>query len=202
MNRKLLLSAAAFSLVGSLIATACTITEGDVDGFGGEGGGGGKPASEVEKPTPNVGGAGGQAGTGTTTLDCQTGSQVQGSAYACDGGFDSSACGLCLDQKCCDKGWSACNALKPDASCRYGSTMLNGSAVEGEFDCMLLCLATDYVGDQEQVDACAEQCGASECGDALGKVAQDTAECLVGLTSTDANGDPDLAGCAAECGLL
>src|SRR5690606_4740812 len=101
-------------------------------------------------------------------LDCQEDGTASGTPGSCEPsseeGDPSYECERCVQELCCTE-FAECNASGPTTSCRFGSTLLEGDAVEGEFDCMLSCLRTldGAVGDQYDVDVCAGRCGAAEC---------------------------------------
>jgi hypothetical protein len=88
---------------------------------------------------------------------------------------------------CCSE-FEACNAASPVTACRFGSTLLDGGAVEGEFDCMLTCLRglDGAFGDSYDVETCAAECGSAECNaDHAGPTATALISCMLGIDNVE-----------------
>jgi hypothetical protein len=175
------------------------------DGSGGKSGGGGTTASGGATTGGN-GGLGGSLSTGGTTatvLDCQPTGDASGTPAPSCGptttdGDPNFACEACVQALCCDE-FEQCNALEPATACRYGATVLDGASISGEFDCIIECLygipQEDYVGGQDELDACASLCGSAECDDTkAGPAATSLAGCMLGLTTPS-----NPAGCQVDC---
>lgn len=211
MTKKTLSSLSCLLLIGACLPSACTIVAGtDDDGFGGFGGlptpstggrssstGGGATTGGAGGSTSSTGGSAGDAtgGSAAEPLDCQEDGSSEGEYKAIPNG---GACIECLEQNC-EASWKLCNTLDPDSACRFGSTSFveDNESVRGEFDCMLACFQAnqDFVGDEDDLEACQVLCGSAECdASGAGPVATDLAACLIGT-------DEDLDGCQAECGV-
>ena len=146
----------------------------------------------------SVGGLGGSVSG--LALDCVAARTPEGGN--CTPTDQGSTCQSCVAARCCSE-QTACNALQPMNSCAFGSTLFQGSAVTGgEIACVMECLADrtsrgTFSGQASDVDQCADQCAASECGSQRAStVTRDLAVCIVGDAT---QGDP---GCRSECGLL
>ena len=135
---------------------------------------------------------------GGLDLDCELAATPSGGS--CEPTDDQSACQACVAARCCEE-QAACNSLEPMNACAFGSTLLEGRAIEGgEVACMMECFADlastgNLDGDESDIDACAASCGASECGtQPANLVSRELASCILG----DTRGDQ---GCRLECGL-
>ncbi len=208
MNWKLLIVPTSLFAISASLALACEPCEGDEckldsdgggepgDGSGGKasGGMGGNPATGGTAPGgssatggSSLGGEGGSA----ASLDCQEDGSPEGTPGSCEPlsepGDQNYECEACVQEFCCSE-FEACNASGPKTSCRFGSTLLAGFPVEGEFDCMLACLRdVDYFyGDETQMLDCADQCGSSECNPGkAGLAAQELVACMLGYENTE-----------------
>jgi hypothetical protein len=222
MNYKLLwipttLFASALTL--AVACEPCVGEECDFDDGGGEGGtdggsggasGGTTAASGGAVGSGGTAAAGGEGGMGGTaqTLDCLASGEPSGTPGACEPiaseGSDSYDCQACAAEYCCDE-VEACAATNPETACYYGSTSrlgFDGEPIVGELDCILDCLRElpyeEFVGDQDQVDTCALECGSAECNeDEAGPASVALASCLLGIGN-----DVAPAGCQEECALI
>lgn len=171
------------------LAGACTTAIGDLNDEDAA------PPSAPEARTD--GGAGGAEEQ--IVVEC-TDEAPSGAAGSCEAVDPDNDCQTCVATHCCDE-QSQCNASGPDAACSFGSTMLDGAAIDGgEIACMMECFvsrkaAGTFKSTAEDVTACEELCGASECG-ARGASATTTAlaSCIIGLKDSS-------DGCRASCGF-
>ena len=210
MNWKLLTLPALLLSAGFIATTTgCEVTtcESDCVNLGGNSGvdpGTGGSANGTGGKSSSSGGTGaGEGGMGgmAAALDCSA--APLGDGGSCepdpDATGDSLACQQCIEAKCCVE-QETCYAQGPDTACAFGSVLYNGS-VDSEIGCMLSCLTDreadgDFLGVQDDIDACAAQCSAQECSSTEATVpAQDFAACVAGVKNLD-------AGCQTECGIV
>jgi len=221
MNYKLLWIPTTLFASAFTFAVACQPCEDDECGIsdgGGEGGSGTGGASGGSPSTggastggaPAAGGAGGLGGLGGGTaeaLDCLETGVPSGTPGSCEPtvGEDSEsyACQTCVESLCCAEA-KACAATNPYTACYYGSTARLGfddQPITGELDCILDCLRNipvdEFLGDQDQVDACALECGSAECDESeAGPASVALASCMLGIDN-----DAYPAGCQEECAI-
>lgn len=220
MNYKLLWLPTTLFASALTLAVACQPCEGDECDFdddgGGEGGSdgsGGSTGGASSGGAPGSGGAasggaGGMGGDPTAALDCLDSGTPEGTPGSCDPIVSeedpSYACQACAAAFCCEE-VEVCSATDPETACYYGSTSRLGfddEPIVGELDCILDCLRNipyeEFVGDQDQVDACALECGSAECDESeAGPATVALASCLVGI----GNGEYPL-GCQEDCAIL
>lgn len=211
MKLKFLGFSACALIAAALVTPACTISEGDVDsigGFGGSGDTGGSSTGATDSGgAPSTGGTG-QGGEGgePILIDCQVDSTDDGTPGSCDpiseSDFDGTEdeyndyylCQSCIQDLCCEE-YETCFATGPDTACALGTTARG----DGEYACITECLTAlgdDFIGDQDDLDTCAAECGSSECSeDGAGPVAKTLGACVLGLTAMN-------AGCTEECGIF
>ena len=77
--------------------------------------------------------------------------------------------------------------------------MFGGNQLDGEYNCIAECLwaipENDFIGDDQDLDTCADQCGALECSSsAASPVSKSLARCLLGVDNPAEN-------CGQECQL-
>ena len=181
---------------------------GATDGGGTSSGGSVSSGGSGGSGVAGEGGAalGGQAGSGTgsssATLDCQVDGSADGTPGSCEpqssSGDANYDCEACVQELCCSE-FEACNASDPVTACRFGSTLYDGQAIEGEFDCLLDCMRTSgYLGDEYELNECAASCGSAECNpDESGPAATDLMGCMLGLNNVD-----NPTACREACEML
>lgn len=140
--------------------------------------------------------SGGGAG-GAGPLACGPTATAGGS---CEPADPTNLCQACVEVECCAE-QRACNSTEPETTCAFGSTLFDGSPVEGgEIACMMECFAArseeGVLGaTEDDVNACAELCAASECGAERASAATtELAGCILGVGAE--------SGCAQQCGFL
>lgn len=148
-----------------------------------------------DQDTAGVGGENGAGGAGA--IDCSPLATAGGSCSPVD---PTSLCQACVEVECCTE-QQACNSTAPATACAFGSTLFDGSQVEGgEIACMMECFAAradeGILGPTEDdVSVCSASCAASECGaENASSATEDLAACILGVGAQ--------AGCAEQCGLL
>lgn len=141
----------------------------------------------------------GDAGAGSVqSISCED-APLEGREGSCAPTDPGNACQLCVERQCCAE-QSACNALVPDESCAFGSTLYQGKPLVGEITCMMECFASrraqgSFHGNEADMDECAAHCAASECDrPTVGPTTRHLAECIVGASRTADH-------CQSECGL-
>jgi len=218
MNYKLLLLPTTLFACALTLAIACEPCEDDecgVDASGGEGGsdgsGGASGGSSSGGASSGGSASGGDGGIGggdpTAELDCLGSGTPEGTPGSCeptvaenDPSYD---CQACIQEYCCEEA-EACGASDPYTACYYGSTArldFAGDPIVGEADCILDCMRNipyeEFIGDQDQVDACALECGSAECNeDEAGAASVALASCMVGITAADP------LGCQEACSIV
>lgn len=222
MNYKLLWIPTTLFASALTLAVACEPCEGDecnfdegggaggMDSSGGNGGasGGNTSGGGSSSGGASTGGQGGMGGGATAALDCLETGVPEGTPGSCEPAVDeedpSHACQACAAAYCCEE-VETCSAEDPLTACYWGSTArlgFDGEPIVGELDCILDCLRNipygDFIGDQDQVDECALECGSAECEESeAGPAAVALASCLVGIGNDDAP-----LGCQEDCSII
>lgn len=197
------------ALVGlafALSAVACSIgtsddnepgngTPNDTGGMGGDTGTGGGDTGGSDTGGSSSGGMGGGTGTGGSTAELECSTTPTGTEASAEITTDDEvgSCAYCLKQRCAE-GYSACFATDPNYACG-GDDDGNDAEINCVLDCMVA-LDGEFVGSEENFDACNAQCATESCDGAteVTPVTKDLALCILGVPTED-------TGCQFECGF-
>jgi len=194
-------------VLGTLIATACTVTTSTDDSTGGTtsfagtsstagttsstagtGGvaAGGSAGSTSIAGTTSVGGTGGTGGTaGLTSFQCDpaTGNSDVGTPSSCMPTVTNS-CSTCIQTSCCTE-LGKCYATNPGNQCGYGGPKGDGT---GEFSCVQACViaatADGGVVDADTLGTCSANCATptdtsgAHCMQQIGEQTNDLIACV------------------------